>query len=281
MSDASVPRLLRTSCRILGTRLARRASPLIGALSLLAAPSGAEPLILRSTTPTGRFMTSLGPELLFGSEELPPGSVNSHLMNSLIPRVFYGVSDREQVALYPLGMALRFGETNGTELIPALSLNPFFGHSPLGGATIAVRPLLSFDARQWIQPGSSVTFGGAVSSRVAHFEGCQVEPPCKGSLEALTHYDVAAQAGLSHTFGPVTIALGAAAQYTFNTARADLETVALTFGSRVRHGLISDPTVRIHLSDVLSLDLHFEYTRTLSRGGQGLAIASAGANIFF
>lgn len=280
MSDMSALRPFERLSRILGVRLICRASALVCALSLFARAGAAEPLILRSTTPAGRFMGSLTPELMFGDEELPDSAVNSRLANSLIPRVFYGLSDREQIALYPLGMARRLGETNGTELIPAFSLNPFFGHSPSAGATIAVHPLLSVDARQWIQPGTSVTLGGAVSPRIAHFEGCQGGANCKGRLEALTHYYLAAQAGFSHHFGPITIALGATVQYTFSTARAGLETAALTFGSRVRHGLISDPTVRIHLSDTLSLDLHFEYTRTLSLN-QGLAAASAGASLFF
>ncbi len=279
MSDVSEARLLGRLSRILGARLLRRTSTLVGGLSLFARASAADPLILRSTTPTGRFMGSLTPEVIF-SEELPDSSMNSRLGNSFIPRVSYGLSDREQIALYPLGMARRLGETNGTELIPAFSLNPFFAHSPSAGATIAVHPLLSVDARQWIQPGSSVTLGGAASPRIAHFEGCQGGSECKGRLEALSHWQLAAQAGFSHNFGPVTIALGATVQYAFSTARAGLETAALTFGSRVRHGLISDPTVRIHLSDTLSLDLHFEYTRTLNLS-QGLALASAGASLFF
>lgn len=225
-------------------------------------------------------MATVTPELMFGDDTIPDWAVNSRLLNSLIPRVSYGLTDRDQIGVYPLGIAHRLGEANGTELIPSFSLNPFFSHSPSSGATIAVNPLLAIDGRQWIKPGSNVTAGALVSPRVAYIEGCTGGDDCEGYLEALTNWYLAAQGGVVQTFGPITVALGVTVQYTFDTAQAGRETAALTFGSRVRHGLLSDPTLRVHLSDKLSLDVHLEYTRNISRG-QGVAVASLGANLFF
>lgn len=239
-----------------------------------------DPLILRSTTPAQRWLGSVTPELMFGDDMLPDWVVNSRLLNSLIPKVSYGLNDRDQIGVFPLGVARRLGDANATELIPAFSLNPFISHSPSSGATIAVNPLLAIDARQWIKPGSNVTLGGGISPRVAYLEGCTGGDDCRGRLEALTNWFFAAQGGVVQTFGPVTVALGATVQYTFSTAQAGQETAALTFGSRVRHGLLSDPTIRVHLSDTASIDVHIEYTRTLNRG-TGVAVASLGANVFF
>lgn len=254
---------------------------MVGLVTFVVAPAAARDLlILRSTTPAERWMGSISPELMFGDDTLPDWAVNSRLANSLIPRVSYGLTDRDQIGVYPLGLAHRLGAANATELIPSFSLNPFFSHSPSSGATIAVNPLLSIDGRQWIAPGSNVTLGAAVSPRVAYIEGCSGGDDCAGRLEALTNWYMAAQGGIVQTFGPVTVALGATVQYTFNTAQAGQETAALTFGSRVRHGLLSDPTVRIHLSDTISLDVHLEYTRNISRG-LGVGVASLGANVFF
>jgi hypothetical protein len=236
------------------------------------------PPILRSTTPAGHTMVSLLPELLFGDSDLPDWAVNSRLANSLVPRVSYGFDDRVQISAYPLGFAVRLGESNATEFIPAFALNPSLSHSPTLGANLAVNPTLSLDARQWIAPGSSLTLGGIISPRIAWAEGCNpFDDVCDGRLDALRNWYIAGQGGIAQTFGPVTVALGATVQYTFNTAYGNQDTSAFSIGSRVRHGLGYDPMVRIHLSQVTSIDLNLEYTRTLSRG-TGIATASAGVN---
>jgi hypothetical protein len=236
------------------------------------------PPIMRSTTPTGRVAVSVTPEFLFGDDNLPDFSVNSRLLNSLVPKVSYGLHDRLQLSAYPLGFAARLGDDNATELLPAFALNPFVAHSPGQGANFAVNPSLSLDVRRWVSRTSNVTLGALVSPRIAWTEGCSpVEDECRERLDALRNWFLGGQGGIGHTFGPVSVAIGAAIQYTFNTGVANQDTTAFTIGSRVRHGLWSDPTLRIHLSSVTSIDLNLEYTRIITRG-YGIATASAGVN---
>jgi hypothetical protein len=235
------------------------------------------PPIVRSTTPSGHISISLTPELMFG-DDLPDFAVNSRLLNSLIPKISYGLHDRLQLSAYPLGFAVRLGDNNATEFIPAFALNPFLSHSPSQGATFAVNPSLSLDVRQWLSPGSALALGAMVSPRTAWIEGCSpIDGGCEGYLDALRNWYIAGQGGISHTFGRVSVAIGATVQYTFNTGLSDQDTTAFTIGSRVRHGLGSDPVLRLHLSRVTSLDLNFEYTRIIARGS-GIATASMGAN---
>lgn len=249
----------------------------------VAAPVGARdlPPILRSTTPAGHTMVSVTPELLFGDADLPDWVTNSRLANSLVPRVSYGFDDRLQISAYPLGFAVRLGESNATEFIPAFALNPSLSHSPSQGAFFAVNPTLSLDARQWISPGSNLTLGGIVSPRIDWAEGCSSSTDeCNGKFDALRNWYLAGQGGLVQSFGSVTVALGASIQYTFSTAYSNQDTTSFSIGSRVRHGLLYDPLIRVHISRVTSIDLNLEYTRTLTRG-TGIATASAGVNFIW
>jgi hypothetical protein len=215
---------------------------------------------------------------MFGDAGLPDYAVNSRLANSLVPKVSYGLNDRLQLSAYPLGFAVRLGDGHATEFIPAFALNPFVSHSPAQGAVVAVNPSLSLDVRQWLSPGSPITLGAMVSPRTAWIEGCTpVDGSCNSYLDALRNWYVAGQGGIGQTFGRVSLALGATVQYTFNTGHANQDTTAFTIGSRVRHGLGSDPLVRIHVSRVTSLDLNIEYTRIITRG-YGIATAGAGVN---
>lgn len=252
-------------------------------MALSAAPAGARelPPILRSTTPAGHTMVSVTPELLFGDADLPDWVTNSRLANSLVPRVSYGFDDRLQISAYPLGFAVRLGERNATEFLPAFALNPSLTHSPTQGASFAMNPTLSLDGRQWISPGSSLTLGGIVSPRIAWTEGCDpFGDECDGRFDALRNWYLAGHGGIVQHFGSVTVALGASIQYTFSTAYSDQDTSSFSIGSRVRHGLLYDPLLRIHVSEVTSLDLNLEYTRTLTRG-TGIATASAGVNFIW
>jgi len=226
-------------------------------------------------------MLSFTPELLFGDDDLPDWVINSRLANSLVPRVSYGFDDRLQISAYPLGFAVRLGESNATEFLPAFALNPSLVHSPAQGASFAVNPTLSLDARQWISPGSSLTLGAIVSPRIAWMEGCDpLGGECDGKFDALHNWYLGGQGGIVQNFGSVTVALGASLQYTFSTAYSGQDTSAFSIGSRVRHGLLYDPLLRIHVSNVTSLDLNLEYTRTLTRG-TGIATASAGVNFIW
>jgi hypothetical protein len=172
----------------------------------------------------------------------------------------YGITDRWQWLVPTLAFAYRGGEHGGFEWIPAGGVVAWgFGYGAGTGYVLSALFGARVDLRYWFSPRSSVELGAGVGSILMYQSGGDLigerysaPDTWRGGLSLSTTHTLA---------DAVTLSVGAAVSQNLLSdgalpSSSDEAAANLTFGSVARVGYRSIPLVRVHVSDVFSLDAH-------------------------
>lgn len=242
--------------------------------------------ISRTLIPEGSVSLGFRPSLLFG-DDLDENNRLTQFATSFIPDVQIGLTNRLQLGVLPLGVAYRFDEPFGMktfEAIPAITVSPGFSSTDLTGFSASFTTQASLDVRQWINRSGAITLGGGGGSPISYQSGSDKCPPsldiCESKVRVYEYWFFAGTGGITQSIGRFTFALGATLAYTMRFGSVSPTTSVFTIGSRVRHGILSDPLVRFHASENLSFDAHAQYTRFVAEAS-GFGLLSVGVNYVF
>lgn len=246
----------------------------------------AVPPISQTLIPEGHVAVGVHPQILVG-DGLDETNRWTQLASSFLPTVQVGVTDKLQLGALPLGVAYRVDEPfgmRGFEVIPAATVSPGLSHTNLSGFGMSYTVQLSLDVRQWINRKGAITLGGGGGSPISYQSGSGNCPDgatfCSERLSVFEYWFFAGTGGVTQTVGRFTFAIGATLAYSMRFGTATPSTSVFTIGSRVRHGILSDPLVRFHATDALSFDAHAQYTRYTAEAA-GFGTMSVGVNYVF
>ncbi len=187
----------------------------------------------------------------------------------------YGITDRLQWQIGTLAFALRLGEPGRVEWVPWGGLDGWgIGYSSIEGMIVTGSLGLGLDTRAWLSGGpNALVLGMSASSGFRWVE--EDASPLPNRSYGPDTWRARASVGWTRTLGDTaTLAVGAAwsqdvlYQGERPASRAE-HGMGLSLGSVLRLGMRPLPLVRLHLSEIVSFDLHASLDWSLANESLG------------